>query len=369
MTAKKKKSFLIIYILIAAIILAIALLAPLNNIIRLILSIVALIVISIRKFKLLDKKRKYTPLYTLIYLIALILLDSICVVTFSKTPIFALNIVNNNDIKVYNALGYKVWQCNTKKPNELIVEPFYKKGYKCSVEEIENISINDLITSLNNNYEEYRNTYVKVTGKISKKDGQNYIEMQAYTESEDNINGYVTFQEAITLAIIFDEYDQKLDVYDIYDEITVIGKIKNMETKEDKRIIYMYESTIASDIELDEYTITASSNKKIDGDKQLIYTAKDSNVYTYGIENIIVKFKDNLEYELPSVLSSKKLEINEIIKDANEIITDEKNQENKSKLYKFKTYNIVVCDQEKSKDIIITSPKLKLNDIKCTIAE
>lgn len=369
MTAKKKKSFLIIYILIAAIILAIALLAPINNIIRLILSIVALIVLSIRKHKLLDKKRKYTPLYTLVYLIALILLDSICVVTFSKTPIFAINIIHNNDIKVYNAIGYKVWQCDTNKPNDLIVEPFYKKGYKCSVEEIENVSINELITSLNNNYEEYRNTFVKVTGKISKKDGQNYIEMQSYTESDDNINGYVTFQEAITLAIIFDDYDQKLDVYDIYDEITVIGKIKNMETKEDKRIIYMYESTLASDIELDEYTITASSNKKINGDKQLIYTTKDSNVYTYGIENIIVKFKDNLEYELPSVLSSKKLEINEIIKDATEIIIDEKNQENKSKLYKFKTYNIVVCDQEKSKDIIITSPKLKLNDIKCTIAE
>lgn len=369
MTAKKKKNFLIIYILIAAIIITIALLAPINNVVRLILSIIALIVLSIRKHKLLDKKRKNTPLYTLIYLIALILLDSICVVTFSKTPIFAINIVHNNDIKVYNALGYKVWQCDAKKPNELIVEPFYNKGYKCSIEEIENVSINDLITSLNNNYEEYRNTFVKVTGKISKKDGQNYIEMQAYTENEESMNGYVTFQEAITLAIIFDEYDERLDVYDIYDEITVIGKIKNMESKEDKRKIYMYESTLASNIELDEYTITASSNKKITGDKQLIYTTKDSNVYTYGLENIIVKFKDNLEYELPSVLSSKKLEISEIIKDATEVITDEKNQENKTKLYKFKTYNVVVCDQEKSKDIVITSPKVKLNDIKCTIAE
>lgn len=367
MSKRKKKSLLLIYILIAAIIIAIALLTPISNIFRLVLCIVSLIVLSIRKYKLLDKK-KNTPLYSLVYLIAIILLDSICVVTFNKTPIFAINIVHNNDIKVYNALGYKVWQCDAKKPNDLVIEPFYNKGYKCNVEEIENVSINDLITSLNNNYEEYRNNFVKVTGKISKKDGQNYIEMQSYIENEESINGYVTFQEAITLAIIFDEYDERLDVYDIYDEITIIGKIKNQETKDGNRVIYMYEATIASTIELDEYTITASS-KKIDGNKQLIYTTKDSNVYTYGIDNIIVKFKDNLEYELPSVLSSKKLDINEITKDAIEVITDKKDLTNTTKLYKFKTYNVVVCDQEKTKDIIITSPKVKFNEIKCTIAE
>ena len=131
MSKPKKKERLLKYIIISLIILAIALLAPINNIIRLILTIISLIILSIRQHKILGKQKHYLPIYSLAYLIAIILLDSICVVTLNKTPIYAINIINDNNIRVYNALGYQVWQCDKNTDKDLIVKPFYNKGYLC----------------------------------------------------------------------------------------------------------------------------------------------------------------------------------------------------------------------------------------------
>ena len=371
MSKPKKKEIFLTYIIISVILLAIALLTPINNIIRLILSIISLVILTIRQYKILGKNKKNLPIYTLAYLITIILLDSICVITFNKLPIYAINIINDNNMRVYNALGYQVWQCNKQKPNTLIVKPFYNKGYLCSIEEIDNIGINELITSLNNNYEEYRNTYVKVTGKISKKNGQNYIEMQSYTENGDNLNGYVTFSETITLAILFEANVPELDVYDIYDEITVVGKIKNMDATNDSRTIYMTESELVSNLKLDEYTVEVDSipTKNIKGDKNLIHQTKDKDIYTYGISNFVVTF-DSVEYELPAVLSSNKLDINTLISKATNTITNLTNPNDKTTLYELEEYyNIIVCDPQTSRDIIITSPKIGLDDITCTIVE
>lgn len=370
MSNPKKKEYLLKYIIISIIILAVALLAPINNIIRLILTIISLIILSVRQHKLLGKNQKYLPLYSLAYLIAIILLDSICVVMLNKIPIYAINIINDNNMRVYNALGYQVWQCDKKSNDNLIIKPFYNKGYLCSIEEIENVGINELITSLNNNYEDYRNTYVKVTGKISKKEGQNYIEMKSYQEDEDNLNGYVTFSDTIKLAILFENNEDKLDVYDMYDEITVVGKIKNMETTNDTRTIYMTEAELVSKLKLDEYTVKVNSipKRNIKDEKTLIHQTKDNDIYIYGIKDFVVTF-DDVEYELPAVLSSNKLDIKKLIKDANNTVTDLKDPNNKTTLYKLEDYNIVVCDPSNSKDIIFTSPKLTLDDITCTIVE
>lgn len=370
MKKQKKKNILLIYIIIATIILLMALFFPLKNIFRIIFCIISLIILSIRKHKLEPKNKKNIPFSMLIYLIAFILIDSVCVITFSKTPIFSINIINSNNIRVYNALGYKVWQCDKNKEKDLVIEPFYVKGYLCNTEEIENVMINNLITSLNNNYEEYRNKYVKVTGKISKKNGPKYLEMQSYTENEENLNGYVTFSETITLAIFFEENEDMLDIFDIYDEITIVGKIKNMETKSDKRIIYMHEAKIVSNIELDEYEIKAKTLPKNKfEEKNLIHETKENKIYTTGLNDIRIIFKNNLEYELSSALSSNKISMDELIKNAKEKEIDSKNITNKTIMYKFDTYNIIVCDPEISKDIIITTPKTKIQDIKCEIVE
>ena len=92
-----------------------------------------------------------------------------------------------------------------------------------------------------------------------------------------------------------------------HEVVSRIIKIKNMETNNDKRVIYMSESKIVSNIELDEYEVNAKSlpKRKIkDKNKNLIYENKDNKIYTYGINDIRITFKDNLEYELSSALSS-----------------------------------------------------------------
>lgn len=367
---KKKKEIKIITKtrIISLILILLAFLLPINNLFKLLILTFTLILLSVEKRDLLPKKKqKLFPIYTLIYLILFILLDSICVVTLHKIPVFTLSIVTKDNVRVHNALGYKVWQCNKKNSEELVIEPFYRKGYACDIDDIDNVNINDLLTSLNNNFDEYKSTYVKVTGKISRKDGQNYVEMQAYQETEDALNGYVTFSETITLSIMFNQNDSTLDVYDIYDEITVVGLIKNMESIDGKRTIYMYDAKLTSAINLNTYEITATRSKKCKEDKKLIYETNEDKIYTYCLEDIIVKYQDdNLEYELPSVLSSNKLDIETMIEDAN---SKKSNKDTKDILYKYDTYNILVCDKETSKDVIIMSPKLDFDDVKCTIVE
>jgi hypothetical protein len=202
---KKKKNAKIVTKsrIVALILTLLAFLLPLHNIIKLLIIITALTLLTLETKSLLPKnKKKLLPLYTLLFLIVFILLDSIVVVTLHKIPVFTLSIVTKDRVRVHNALGYKVWQCN-KYEDELVIEPFYKKGYACDIEDIDNVNINDLITSLNNNFDEYKSTFIKVTGKISKKDGQNYIEMQAYQDNEDSMNGYVTFSEQLHYQFFF----------------------------------------------------------------------------------------------------------------------------------------------------------------------
>ena len=68
----------------------------------------------------------------------------------------------------------------------------------------------------------------------NKKNGQNYIEMQPYETNSITVNGYVTFADNITLKIVFKDNTQELDYYDVYDEITIVGIIKNIEADKDR---------------------------------------------------------------------------------------------------------------------------------------
>ena len=51
---------------------------------------------------------------------------------------------------------------------------------------------------------------------------------KGYIETDVKVNGYVEFADNITLRILFNEQESILDNYDVYDEITIVGVIKNM---------------------------------------------------------------------------------------------------------------------------------------------
>ena len=132
-------------------------------------------------------------------------------------------------------------------------------------------------------------------------------------------------------------------------------EVRKLERTEHQKTRFLYEEVFTQDSQsFVDYYYTEKT--------------KDNDIYIYGIKDFVVTF-DEVEYELPAVLSSNKLDINKLIKDAKNIVTDLKDPNNKTTLYELEDYNIVVCDPNNSKDIIFTSPKLTLEDITCTVVE
>ena len=357
--AKKNKKVSKNLIIISIILLIISLLIKKTMAIRTILYLLSLVVLVIGiKYK--RKKFKDAFFIFIVAFAAYIILDGIIVVTFKRIPIFSYNIITTGKTRVYNSIGVRVWQCDKDNYKDLVVDPFYNKGYICDVDEIDPIQSNSFLNSVIENYDEYKNTYVKITGKISKKNGQNSIEMQPYTTTDITVNGYVTFADNITLRILFKQSEPLLDQYDVYDEITVVGIIKNMEQSHNKYVVYMYDTKISSNINLNDYKITTvNSNKCTLSDA--IYSNEKNILYKYCLEDIIVSFGEDNQYELATALSSNKITIRDLYYGAKE----ETNEEDGTVIYRLDNYSLLICDSNKSNKIVIGNAKMKFSDINC----
>ena len=287
-------------------------------------------------------------------------LDGTIAALLKKIHAYSYNITTNNKTRVYNSLGVRVWQCDISK-DEYLVDVFYSKGYLCSAEDLSAIDSNAFLNSIVENYDDYHNQYVKIVGKVSKKNGQNYLEMQPYTESENKINGYVEFASNITLRAIFSPPEKELDNYDIYDEITIIGKVKNLDKSSSQYVIYMYETKVVSTISLSGYQISIVKEDKC-STKNKIFSTDTNDIYTYCLKDVLVSYPDS-NNELIDSLSSNKILIEDLYSDPNEVLS---NEDDESALYKMNDYNILVCDPEYSKDIIIGPPSLDFKSTNCS---
>lgn len=345
-------------LLISIILLLIAILIKTSSAIRPILWILSIVILAIN----LKRSTKYTKskiiVISLLLLGVSVIIDGIIVYTFNKIPVFTYSIIKKENTIVYNSLGMRVWQCNEDDYDNIIVDPFYEKGYMCNANDIETVDINTFLNSVVQNHSEYKNNYVKIKGKISKKSGINSIEMRPYTETEHKVNGYVEFADNITLKIIFKEEDINLDSYDVYDEITIIGIIKNMESSESNHTIYMSDSILVSSINLDNYEIIATKEKKCSKEPSLIYNNTEYNIYKYCLTEVLVTYPDG-QYELSSALSSNKLNVKSLL----ENYTKEETNDDNSKIYRFEDYSILVCSN--NKDIYVGNAKMKFSNIKC----
>lgn len=363
MKEEQKKTFNInIFVLVISIVLiAISIYIKSAHFLRPILIVLAIILIALN-VGISNKLKKTTTISFIITLIIIFLvIDGVIVIVFNRIPIFAYNIISTENTRVYNSIGVRVWQCDKNDFDNLIVDPFYKKGYMCNAKDIDVIDSNSFLNSIVTNYNQYKNMYVKIKGKISKKTGQNYIEMRPYENSDITINGYVNFADNITLRVIFNNNEAVLDEYDVYDEITIVGIVKNLENEANKYVVYMSDSKVVSNINLNEYVLTATTEKKCTKTKQLIYTNDTSNVYSYCLEEIIVSYPDN-KYELSAALSSNKISIEKLYDDPNKV---ESYEDDNRKIYRFDDYSILVCDQLLSKDIVIGNKKMSFKDIEC----
>ena len=143
---KKKKNIYNYKILIIGLIIAII---PLcfNKLsaFRLLLNLIGIIVITV-SFK--KKDFRTNAIIFIILLAASIFIDSIVSTTFARIPIYTYNIVTTKNTRVFNSVGYRVWQCDINSTKNMKVDQFYSKGYMCDPNNIEQIDSNSFLNSV-----------------------------------------------------------------------------------------------------------------------------------------------------------------------------------------------------------------------------
>ena len=361
MAKKKNKNKNNTLLIIALILFLVALLINRPNVIRLILTLTSIVLVVIF-FRI--KNKKQNIVLAILLLIITVFLDSLVASLFVRIPIYAYNINTSGNVRVYSSIGYRIWQCDKDNYKDLKVDVFYNKGYVCNPDDIEEIDSNVFLNSVIENYDEYKNNYVKIRGKISKKNSQNSIEMQPYETNTITINGYVTFADNITLKIMFNENIQELDLYDIYDEIVVIGVVKNLEHIDDHFNIYLAECRLISENNYDKYDIIVNKENTCTNEKTILYTTESDEVYSYCLDEIVIDYGSS-KFELAHALSSGKINLDDLYKEYTSIDKDDKENE----LYKFKNYSILKCNKNTSKDIIIGPEDMKMDTVTCSTNE
>lgn len=328
--------------------------------IRPIMWLLAIILLTINILTNCKPKAIYGVFIFLVVLIISFVVDGLTSIAFNHIPVFTYNITNVGKTRVYNSIGLRIWQCDKANKEALIVDLFYNNGYMCDAEDIDVLDSNSFLNSIVANYSEYKNKYIKIKGKISKKTGQNYIEMQPYENSTNALNGHAIFADNITLRIFFKNKTEELDNYDVYDEIIIVGVIKNLDSSNSKYYIYMDEAKIVSNINLNEYSLTITKEKTCT-EQRLIHSNLTNNVYTYCLQDIIVTYP-NIHYDLASALSSNKLQLEELYSNPLEEIPSE---DDDSRIYRFSDYSILICDPTISKDVIIGEKKMTFDKVTC----
>ena len=299
------------------------------NIIRLISILIGIIFITI-SLVFFKNKNIYIIIITPIILLTLTYtIDILLYIRFNQIPIYIYEIKSNDKISTYNSLFYRIYNCN----NELILDYNYEKKYSCESTDLEEIDINTFLINPISSYKEYKNKFIKLSGKISKISGREILELNAYNKVDGALNGYVDFNKDYKVVI---DLNEDLSKYRIYDYVTVIGRV---DSYKDGTITLNDAYTIASEI-YDEYTYEIINNDN----KELINIV--DNYYFYGIKAININYKNDI-YELSYLINDDKIDIDKIIENNNAIIYNDEEKVKIATGYELEKYNVLVCETSK----------------------
>ena len=357
---KKKKKTIDYKPLIASLII-IVIIYLINRLIfiRPLMWLVAVVLITIFLRQFFKMNKRVMILTTIVLFFVSIVVDGILVTVFKRIPAFTYSVISSDKVNIYYSPGLRVWQCNKDSYKSLIVDQFYNKGYVCDVNDIVTIDVNSFLSSVIENYDDYGNKYVKISGKISKKNSQTSIELRPYIESEIKVNGYVEFSDSIVLKVFFEKADAAIDSYDIYDDITIIGLVKNLEGSTGKYTIYMDNARILSTTNLTDFEITVNSEASC-SEKKLLVGNDKQKLYSYCLSEIFVSYEETTS-ELVDTISSNKIDINDIYSNPLSQETDD----NGNTIYRMNGYSVLVCNEETSNDVIIGKSEMKFTDTIC----
>lgn len=252
--------------------------------------------------------KKYI-LYFLIYFMVLFALDTALVFTFKRKPIFSY-LISSDTVRIYNGIGYRAWECSNE---DVFLDIRYRNPYMCNEDDIELSNINVIASDLPQNFDDYKNQFIKVEGKISAIDGINSLDMQAYEETDVKTNGYVSFCDNIIFRFFLKVENEELSNYELYDKVIVLGRVKAVQKEQEKTIVEVVDCLFINTKIYDEFDIKLISKDLNTSAPNIILENDNLLVYSKYPNNIMLKFSEDDIYELEFAISSNKLDINEML--------------------------------------------------------
>ena len=330
----KKKS--IIFIVLGAILLIIPFCLSSYSILRLILLALGIFLIAL-SLVFVKKRNIFLIIITPLILICLsYAVDTFMFYKFNRIPLFVYEIKSSDSMSTYNSFFYRIFDCD----GNLKLDYGYLSDYVCSDDDLDTIDINTFLSDPTKAYDEYKNKFVKLSGKISKISGEENIELSSFTTTDGSLNGYVNFNTNYVVRVnVF----ESLSNYRIYDNITVIGRVANMTEEKDVTIINLIDTKlIPSDI-YDTYSYEIVNNDK----KELVSLASAQNYYLYGISSLTVKYTNNDIYELSYLITDARFTLDTIVGNisARNIYDDEEVLQ--ARTYELEKFNVMVCKNDK----------------------
>lgn len=281
-------------------------------------------------------------LYIILILISSYFIDYTLSCLYKRIPIYSIRIKSNKNISTYNSFLYRLYDCN----GSMIFDNKYKKDFVCNTKLLEDIDINKVLSEPSKFYKEYNNKFVKITGKISKINGNSSIILKSFVVDDKNtLNGYVSFQDTYKLKVIL---NNKVDVtnYKIYDYITLVGQVTLYKNK----TLYLDNIVLEDNGIYDEYKLSVIKPSKCSN-----ITLYTDDYYTYCLSNIYVDYKVD-KYELSYLLKDKKISFNNL--KSNYLKYLEKDNYD---IYYLDSFDILVCNNKKT--IFIPKDISNLEDI------
>lgn len=312
---------------------------------------IIIIVISINLME------RHNIILTLLLPLILIILaygaDTFLLNKFMHVPIFVYGEKSSAKMKTYNSFFYRIYNCD----GSLVLDYGYKKSYACSDKDLDVINVNTLLHDPHASYQKYDNKFVKVAGKVSKITGNESIELSLFTNSENSLNGYVNFNTNYSLKV---ESTADLSSFRVYDEITVIGRVEQIDEVGGQTIINLKDTKIIPSSIYDDYTFEVVTNDV----ESLTDLDKENNYYYYGITSLNVLYNADNIYELSYLLSDSKIKWDDLIKDGNLSEYKDENEKVIMQKYEFDKYTLVSCANNKK---IIANKKFNIDENICSL--
>ena len=344
-----------ISLLIGVGVLLIALLLPRFNLIRAIFVLISIISLTYSFSLERTNKKVFVSLFVILFFFFVTSLDYLNCVMFKHTPILAYSIVKTENGTVYNALGYRVWSCSN---DTFKVDPLYKLGYYCKENTMTSESINNVLTTIYDNFEDYQDSYVSVIGRVKEVVDNKTFYMQMFKDDD----GVIKFNEAYNLYVEFNYEYKDLNTLDSNTLVVVLGKI----SKKEGNNIYMIDAKISkqSSVGSDTLKIEAEKNIYCQYDKELWFETNTNIFYRSCIDDVNITISNN-QYNLVNALKNNLITLDEL---KNESIGYTKQSKDNSIMYNYKDFKILVCDESTSRDIIMGNNELELSYVYCNVS-